>query len=256
MLLLGGDSSYYGQHGIPIFFTSQAVQQVRWQEVLDVFSLQSAIPDMLNLRYLVVSPEQYREEQPQFGNRYVPVYTSPDGKEMVLENRNVLPKAWLVPSVLVLKNRQEILQVLQNPAFNPSQIALVESAPPIPLGNPGQQISMSPGEVRINRYEGEWIELTAAPTINSMLVIGEKYYQGWKARVDGKDAVIHPVDNILRGVYLTPGSHRVEFWFDPLPFRIGKYLTLTSFALYFVMLVREYLLRRRRPGEVREGQGG
>lgn len=253
VLPLDQDPAYLASQQIPVFFTSSPVQQVRWQEILDTFTLQSSILDMLNVRYLVVSADTYRQEQQQFGSRYVPVYTAPDGNEMVLENRSVLPKAWLVPSALMTQSRMQTLQILQNPAFNPSQIALVESQPPIPLGPPGQQISAPPGGVVVNRYEGERIELIATTAVNCLLVIGEKYYQGWKAQVDGKEADIHPVDNILRGVYLTPGTHRVEFRFDPLPFKIGKYLTLGSFALFAVMLVREWLLQRRRQEHVPAG---
>jgi uncharacterized membrane protein YfhO len=80
---------------------------------------------------------------------------------------------------------------------------------------------------------------------NTLLVLGEKYYKGWKATVDGKSAEVVPVDHVLRGVYLTPGTHRVEFVFDPLPFKIGKWLTLLSFAFFVVMLGREWLLKRR-----------
>jgi uncharacterized membrane protein YfhO len=74
--------------------------------------------------------------------------------------------------------------------------------------------------------------------------LGEKYYKGWKATVDGKNTEIVPVNHILRGVYLTTGTHKVEFIFDPLPFKIGKYLTLASFALFAGMLVREWRGRR------------
>jgi len=64
--------------------------------------------------------------------------------------------------------------------------------------------------------------------------------------VDGKKTEIVPVNHILRGVYLPPGNHRVEFIFDPLPFKIGKYLTLTSLAFIAVLMVREWLLRRNK----------
>lgn len=252
MMALGGDSTFYAEHGIPIFFSSQAVQQVRWQEILDVFSLQSSIPNMMNLRYLVVPGDNYRQEQQQFAGRYEPVFTSPDNSEVVLENRDVLPKAWLVPSAFVVGSRMQTLQILQNPVFNPGQIALVESPPPLPLAAVGQASSVLPGNVTVNRYEGERIDLTATTAANSLLVLGEKYYQGWKAQVDGKEVDIHPVNNILRGIYLTPGTHQVEFIFDPLPFKIGKYLTLGSFALFFVMLGREWFLRRRQES----GQAG
>ena len=63
--------------------------------------------------------------------------------------------------------------------------------------------------------------------------------------MDGKPVEIYPVDHVLRGVYLTPGTHRVEFRFDPLPFKIGKYLTLGSFAFFVAMLIREWRIRKR-----------
>jgi hypothetical protein len=38
----------------------------------------------------------------------------------------------------------------------------------------------------------------------------------------------------------------VEFEFDSLPFRIGKWLTLASFAFFVMMLGREVWIRRVR----------
>ena len=81
--------------------------------------------------------------------------------------------------------------------------------------------------------------------MNTLLVLGEKFYKGWKATVDGKSTTIYPVNYILRGVYLTPGKHTVEFLFDPLPFKIGKLLTFISFAIFAGMLIRAWLFRRK-----------
>lgn len=246
VLPLGLDPAYFGSNSIPIVFSSMPVQQVRWQEIIDSFSLNSSIPDMLNVRYLVMSADTYGQEKQQLSERYTPVFASPDNSEVVLENKNVLPKAWLVSSAFVVNSRMQTLQILQNPAFNPGQVALLESPPPIHLAAAAQSSSLAPGYVTVTRYEGERIDLTATTAVNTLLVLGEKYYQGWKAQVDGKDVVIHPVNNILRGVYLTHGTHKVEFIFDPLPFKIGKYLTLASFAVFAGMLMREWFLRRKR----------
>lgn len=243
VLPMGMDPSYFSSHKIPVMFTSMPVQQIRWQEILDTFTPLSVVPDMLNVRYLVMMSEEYNKENAQLVGRYKQVFISPDGKEVVLENKNVLPKAWLVPSVFQVTNRGHGLQILQNPAFDPRKVALVESAPPIAMGQNGQSAK---GSVVVDRFEGKRIDISATTSMNSLLVIGEKYYQGWKAFVDGKQVDIFPVNNILRGVYLTPGSHKVEFRFDPLPFKVGKYLTLASFALFAGMLVREWLLRRKR----------
>lgn len=241
----GSDPMHYASNMIPVMFTSNPVQQQRWQEFLDNFSLNSAMPDILNVKYLVFSNEQYAKEKSQLSGKFIPVFQSPDGLQLVLENREVMPKAWLVPSVLNAPQPQQALAIMQNPQFNPGKLAVVEVAPPLQLAELGSASTAGAGNVLISRYEGEQIDLSVNNAANALLVLGEKYYRGWKATVDGKPAVIQRVNYILRGVYLTPGSHKVEFSFAPLPFKIGKYLTLTSFALFAGMLIREWLFRRK-----------
>jgi hypothetical protein len=240
----GTDPMQYAGHRIPVMFTSNPVQQQRWQNFLDAFSFPSSMPDMMNLKYLVYEPAQYEKEKGQLGGKYAPVYRSPDGREIVLENRSVLPKAWLVPAAGVLEDPRQALAALQNPGFNPWRVAVIETLPPIPLADPAAPPPAEPGPVKIVRYEGDRIDIEAAPTRNALLVLGEKYYRGWRAAVDGKAVQIHPVNHVLRGIYLTPGAHKVKFIFDPLPFRIGKWLTLASFAFFVVMLGRDVWVRR------------
>jgi hypothetical protein len=242
----GSDPMVYVSKGIPVMFTPNAVQQQRWQMFLDNFVLNSAMPDLLNVKYYIYSEEQYVQEKGRLGKKFRPVFRSPGGGQFVLENRTVLPKAWLVPAVAVVKEPTERLGILQNPAFNPQAVALVESPPPFVMATPGQEVASTQQNVAIPVYDNEQIVVTAAPQANTLLVLGEKFYKGWRATTDGKPSEIVPVNHILRGVDLTPGAHKVEFRFDPLPFKIGKYLTLSSFALFAGMLIREMLLRRKR----------
>ena len=247
-LPMGSDPMRLPAVGIPVMFTSNPVQQRRWQEFLDGFNLASSMPDMMNVRYLLEPKEQYEQEKAALAGKYVPVFASPASGSLVLENRNVLPKAWLVPSAVVVKSDQDRIGALADPRFNPRTLALVETDPPIQMGNPGAPQPAPVGEVRVLRYEAERIDLEAVATANCMMVLGEKYYAGWLAKVDGKRAEIYPVDHVLRGVYLTPGRHQVEFVYDPMPFKIGKYLTLTSFAFFALMLVREWWWKRKQKG--------
>lgn len=245
ILPLNSDPSIYTSQQIPVMFVSLPVQQVRWQETLDAFQMNSALPDILNVKYLVYGKDQYLQERGQLAPKYAPVFSSPDGNEVVLENREVMPKAWLAPSLIVSKDRQETLAILSNPQFIPRTMAVVEEPPPIPVPQVGPQPAPSAGTVTVNRYEGERIELAARSTRNALLVLGEKFYQGWYAKVDGRPVKIYPVNHILRGVYLTPGDHKVEFVFDPMPFKVGKSLTLASLAFFALMLGREFWLRRK-----------
>lgn len=241
----GSDPMQFATQQIPVMFTSNPVQQRRWMEYLDNFNLLSTMPDILNVRYVAVDKNQYRQDQAAMSVKYRPVFTTPDGGTIILENQNVLPKAWLAPVALKATSAQESLAALQSSGFNPRLMAVVESDPPIPLAPPTAQITTTPGQVRVVRYEGERIDLDASVAMNSLLVLGEKYYRGWRATVDGKVVEIYPVDHVLRGIYLTPGMHKVEFVFDPTPFKIGKYLTLVSFAVFAVFLGREIVFRRR-----------
>jgi hypothetical protein len=228
-------------------FTSNAVQQQRWQNYLDYFSFASAMPDIMNVKYLVIGADAYKNEKSQFGTKYFPVFQSPEGTEVVLENRTVLPKAWLVPAVVQINDLQQTFAILQNPAYDPRKVAIVESPPPFPMANAAWAVPIPLQSVSVTTYEGDRIVLDAHPSQNALVVLGEKYYKGWKATVDGKPAEIQPVDHILRGLYLVPGNHKVEFVFDPLPFKIGKWLTLSSFAFFVCMLGREWLLQRGNP---------
>ncbi|HET6419889.1 MAG TPA: YfhO family protein [Geobacteraceae bacterium] len=241
----GSDPMQYASNDIPVMFTSNAVQQVRWQNFLDAFNLASSMPDMLNVRYLVYGAEQYARDKALMNGKYSPVPNLPDGPAVLLENRTVLPKGWLVPAAALITDPGQTLGILRDPRFDPRRVALVETPPPIPLADPNAPGTGNAGEVSITRYECNNISINTSSGRNSLLVLGEKYFRGWRATVDGKAAEIYPVNHILRGVYLTSGSHKVEFAFDPIPFKIGKWITLTSFVFFAAMLGREWLNRMR-----------
>lgn len=229
------DPMTYVSNGIPVMFTSNPVQMWRWQMFLDSFNFGSSMPDFMNIKYLIYDKAQYEQEKAQFGNRFVPVYQTPDGKDVVVENRAVLPKGWLVPAVVVIDEPKQIPAALGNPAFDPRRMALVESPPVLPMA-PVEGLAVNPGTATVVTYENAKVTVQARALTNALLVLGDKYFNGWRATVDGKEAAIVPVNLVLRGVYVTPGDHTVEFIFDPLPFKIGKWLTLTSFLIFALCL--------------------
>ena len=135
--------------------------------MLDVFNVNSALPDMLNVKYLIVGAQQYENEKEQLGAKYAPVFRSPEGDQLVLENKAVLPKAWLVPSVLVMTDLNQRLSVLGSRMFNPRYVALVEDLPPLQLADPNASPALSPGEVRVVSYKSESIDLNAHAASNA-----------------------------------------------------------------------------------------
>lgn len=244
-LPISADPMPYAAAKIPVMFTSSPVQQQRWQEFLDNLNFSSPMLDIMNVRYLIYDAAQFQQERAAMGERFIPVFTSPDGAEIVVENRQVLPKAWLVPAVFAVPTPSQALSILRSPNYDPRQVALVETPAPLALEQPGASPVGSAGNVRLDKYEGELIILSAAAVKNSLLVIGEKYANGWKATVDGKPVEIQRVNYLQRGVYLTPGRHEIRFSFDPISFKLGKWLTLTSFGIFAIVLLREWQRRRK-----------
>lgn len=243
------NAHYYADNGFANISAYVTISERRYKQFLDSFSLMGPMPDIMNLKYLLMPAREFEEQKALVSTKYQPVFTSSNGS-VVLENKTVLPKAWLVPSVAVVPDaRQRVALLSTAPDFRPDQVALVESPPPMQMEPYPAQAPSRTGSADVRLYEANRIVVDAQAVKNSLLVLGEKYYRWWFATVDGKKAEIVPVDHVLRGVYLPPGRHRIEFRFDPLPFKIGKWLTLTSFALFAVMLVREWLVRRRRAGD-------
>jgi hypothetical protein len=241
---LGEESAfYYSDFGLANISAYVTISENRYKDFLDNFSLMSRMPDMLNLKYLVMPMADFRAQQAVLESKYSQVFATTNGS-VVLENRMVLPKAWLVHQVFVSIDPVQRLSIMSRSLeFDPARIAIVEKTPPFPLDTDNS--TSVAGTVKVERYEPNRIAVKVATDVNSLLVLGEKFNRWWYADIDGTSAEIVPVNHILRGVYLRPGTHTVEFRFDPLPFKIGKYLTLSSFVFFAVLLIREWLVRRK-----------
>lgn len=70
----------------------------------------------------------------------------------------------------------------------------------------------------------------AETTQPALLVLGEVWYPGWHATVDGIERPIVRVNGIVRGVYLDPGAHTIVWRFRPASLRWGAAVTLCALA--------------------------
>ena len=67
-----------------------------------------------------------------------------------------------------------------------------------------------------------------------MLLLNDRFDPNWKVRVDGKPETLLRCNYIMRGVYLTPGAHTVEFRFQP---PVGPlYVSLAAIGVGLVLL--------------------
>jgi hypothetical protein len=104
------------------------------------------------------------------------------------------------------------LQKLASPSFNPDQTVLLDG--PVPGAAPGNVSGQNSGTVDFKSYEPKHIVLSAQASAPSVLLLNDRYDPNWHVLVDGQPAPMLRANFIMRGVYLTPGSHTVEFLFS------------------------------------------
>jgi hypothetical protein len=71
-----------------------------------------------------------------------------------------------------------------------------------------------------------------------ILVLSEIAYPGWKVAVDGTNAELHALDDLLRSVNLSPGVHEVVFYFQPWTVYLGSIITLITLLALIGIWIR------------------
>ncbi len=166
------------------------------------------------------------------------VYRGPDAR--IYRNERALPRTFLVGGQQTVGSDDDALAAISRPDFDGRSVAVTERRVP---GLPATPAAGSPGTTRLISYKDDRVVAQANARQRSMLVLTDVHYPGWKATVDGKDADIERVDYLLRGVVVPPGTHRVEFRYQPTSWRVGWIVSLL--ALIGLAAVAASGLRRR-----------
>jgi hypothetical protein len=180
--------------------------------------INTGVLNMLNIKYLSV-----RQEAGLPG--FETVYRGNDG--IVMENLNVLPKAWFADSVQTLDSQTEVLQQVSGD-FDPSVTALVVS---------DGEISAQPDSlsgIRITTYNANHIELEVNRSNPGFLVLGEIWYpQGWKITLNGEAIDMVRTNYVLRGFEIPAGNHTLQMKMEPVWYTAGRRISLFGTFLLF-----------------------
>jgi hypothetical protein len=147
------------------------------------------------------------------------------GPYALIEFTGALPRAKLYSNWQVNTNDESVLKTLAAADFDPAKTVLI-STPQKDL--PAVATNENSGTVEFKSYAPKKIVFDANATAPSVLLLNDKYDPGWRVTVDGKPAELLRCNFIMRGVYLAPGDHTVEFNFT-LPNRL-MYVTLAAIA--------------------------
>lgn len=185
------------------------------------------VMNMLNTKYLIISPESMPVENPYtLGNAWVvsaihPV-SSPD------EEIDAIGKTDLRTTAVIQDPPQEWMETVSGPA---SQIELT---------------SYSPNE----------LEYSARMDKAGIAVFSEIFYpDGWRAWIDGEEVPVVRANYIVRALRVPAGTHTIRFSFEPGSYKTGLLLSRISSGFILLLLLGITVVRTVRTSQKKKDTG-
>jgi hypothetical protein len=166
------------------------------------------------------------------------VVTNDNGHVALIEFTQALPRAKLY-SNWQMADDQTTLGKLNSVEFDPAKTVLV--ATNTPVAQTPAQPQADPGTVKITTYLPRYVKLEADAKIPAIMLLNDRTGEYWKVWVDQKPATMLRCNYIMRGVFLPPGQHTIEFRFR-VPMQ-WLYVSVTAFA--FGILLAGYVIVTR-----------
>jgi hypothetical protein len=150
----------------------------------------------------------------------------------IYRNEYALPRAWVVPSPLADIVRPEASHRDADLSDDwPGQLAVLADLPYGDADLAAQTATAGDYVATVTHYEPDRFEIEAKLPEPGLLVVSEIWYPGWQVWVDGEAQTVEQVTQVLRGVYLSAGTHRVAFEYAPTSVLWGVRLSLAGIAI-------------------------
>lgn len=163
------------------------------------------------------------------------VYSGADGVYLY-QNLKALPKAWFVDSLRVITDEAQRLSAMKDEAFNPAQVAIVESSI---AGTASPDSSYA----RLTSSGLHQLSYDVYTNKDAYLVLSEVYYPaGWKAFLDGKELEIHPTNHVLRGLVIPAGKHTLELKMAPESYPLSLKLSFSGLLITVLAVLGGFVL--------------
>lgn len=190
-----------------------------YQDVMDeaFFSgtagINSGVLNMLNIRYITL-------QQPLPMPGFETAFQTENGT--VVENLDVLPKAFFVDSVAIKERQSDVLQMIKTD-FNPSETAFIAENAGI------RSESDSTASVTITEYNANQIKAEITRSKPGFMVLSEIWYPpGWTATLNGQEISIVRTNYILRGFEIPEGTHDFEMRLEPVWYSAGRWMSIAG----------------------------
>ncbi|MDO8670631.1 MAG: YfhO family protein [Dehalococcoidia bacterium] len=186
--------------------------------------------DLLGVKYVVAQSGSVKTSAD------LPVVYVGEGVD-ISENKNRLPRAFLVGKSRLIADPGQILETMQSPAFKPDEEVLLET------GAPSHVPTTISGRAEVTDVNANEVEVQVLADAPSWLVLSDTFDPGWKAYVDGQRVEIYRANYVMRAVRVGAAEHRVRFVYDPPAYSLGLRITLAALLLLGAIIIFPMLWR-------------
>ena len=203
-----------------------------------ISNFHSKILDLLNVKYFIV-PNFLTIDSPKVKKIFVSDST-------IYENKNCLPRAFLVQNYKVIKNPEDIIVKLDSQDFDPRKEVILMEEPDINVGTLHATSLLRNGihnDIDI-KYHPNKITLKAKIIEPCFLILGNNLNNNWRVKINGKEGKHYQANLLQRAVWLSKiGENKIEFYYYPRTFMKGG--LMSGFAILILFVLWAYLQIRR-----------
>jgi hypothetical protein len=156
----------------------------------------------------------------------------------IFENRRAAPRVMAVAgsAVHVTRGEAETRTTLIDAGFDPRHEVVVERGEPdvaaVAASSSGGEGADGGGAVagtaRVAADDGDRVVVNASLSRRALVVLNDNLTDGWSVKVDGRDADVVRVNDVMRGVVVPAGRHAVAWSYRVPGLRVGLGLSLIA----------------------------
>lgn len=181
----------------------------------------SPLFDLLNVKYVLTNYPATKISSILDQRKFKPV--SKLEQYTVYENVRVLPRCFLVGRYKMCQSFGELSGVMRSVSFVPAQEVVLLADDLTGEGSKNSLESLkalkddvsASDTVNLLNYGQNEIDISARCQSDRLLFLGDIYYPGWTAYIDGVETKISRADYLFRAILVKKGDHKIQFKYWP-----------------------------------------
>ena len=144
-----------------------------------------------------------------------------EGSTKIYENSKLLERAWSSDDAVYESDPLKSLKLLVAKDFDPVKTTIIKTP---------DAKSYSKAEINSFTQNNNEILFNSKSEGESLVVVSEQFYPGWRLYIDGQESKPFPADFNLIGLKIPEGDHQIKLVYEMPALKYGTYISLLSLS--------------------------